>query len=44
LVVENIRNYTDMLTRLEKPLADNRETSFLDDAAQAFEKRRLKKN
>jgi len=42
--VENIRNYTDMLMRLEKPLADNRETSFLDEAAQAFEKRRLKKN
>jgi membrane-bound lytic murein transglycosylase F len=41
--VENIRNYTDMLTRLEKPLDDKRETSFLDEAAEAFEKKRLKK-
>lgn len=46
--VENIRNYTDMLMRLErrleKPLDIDRETSSLDAAAEAFEKKRLKKN
>ncbi|MCE2989828.1 MAG: transglycosylase SLT domain-containing protein, partial [Nitrosomonadaceae bacterium] len=40
--VENIRNYTDILMRLEKPLA--LETSgVLDEAAEAFERRRAKK-
>jgi membrane-bound lytic murein transglycosylase F len=41
--VENIRNYTDMLTRLEKPLEEPRAESLLDTAAEAFEKRRLGK-
>ncbi len=38
--VENIRNYSDMLTRLEKPHASNREVSLLDDAALAHERKR----
>jgi membrane-bound lytic murein transglycosylase F len=40
--VENIRNYADILMRLEKPLAvaDDR---LLDDAAAAFERRRAMK-
>ncbi len=42
--VENIRNYTDILTRLEKPLDTDRggEIKF-DEAAQAYERRRAKR-
>jgi membrane-bound lytic murein transglycosylase F len=42
--VENVRNYTDILTRLEKPLDTERtgEVKF-DEAAQAFERRRAKR-
>lgn len=42
--VENIRNYTDMLTRLEKPLETTWTDSLLDAAAEAHEKKRLKKS
>lgn len=42
--VENIRNYADILTRLEKPYdAEMRGDSLLDAAAQAHERRRAKK-
>jgi membrane-bound lytic murein transglycosylase F len=38
--VENIRNYADMLTRLEKPLELPQSDGLLDAAAEAFEKKR----
>lgn len=38
--VENIRNYTDMMMRLEKPFDADREITLLDDAALAHERRR----
>ncbi len=40
--VENIRNYTDILMRLEKPITSE-PGGVLDDAAEAFERRRAKK-
>ncbi len=42
--VENIRNYTDILYRLEKPFnSDLSKDSPLDEAAQAHERRRVKR-
>jgi membrane-bound lytic murein transglycosylase F len=42
--VENIRNYADILNRLEKPLVlDAGSDSILDQAAEAHERKRLKR-